>query len=56
VEALQERQGLQIACLEEIAWDNRWITDQQLQTAAQAMGKSKYAEYLNQLTEKRSAN
>lgn len=54
VEALQERQGLQIACLEEIAWDNRWITDQQLQAAAHAMGKSKYAEYLHQLTEKRS--
>jgi glucose-1-phosphate thymidylyltransferase len=54
VEALQERQGLQIACLEEIAWDNRWITDTQLQAATLAMGKSKYAEYLDQMTKKRS--
>jgi glucose-1-phosphate thymidylyltransferase len=46
VEALEERQGLKIACLEEIAWDNGWIDEQQVRQAADDMGKSNYAEYL----------
>jgi len=46
VEALEERQGLKIACLEEIACDNGWLAIEQIEALAQSMGKSKYAEYL----------
>jgi glucose-1-phosphate thymidylyltransferase len=46
VAAIDERQGLKIACLEEIAWENGWIGREQIEQAAAAMGKSNYAEYL----------
>jgi glucose-1-phosphate thymidylyltransferase len=49
VEALEERQGLKIACLEEIAWENGWITDSDIEQLAMVMGKSHYAEYLRRL-------
>lgn len=46
IEAIEERQGLKIACLEEIAWENGWIDQAQIEQTAAAMGKSNYAEYL----------
>ncbi|MFN3409276.1 MAG: glucose-1-phosphate thymidylyltransferase RfbA [Limisphaerales bacterium] len=46
IEAIEERQGLKIACLEEIAWDNGWIGRAEVEAAAAAMGKSYYADYL----------
>ena len=46
VAAIEARQGLKIACLEEIAWTNDWITPAQVKAEAQAMGKSAYAAYL----------
>ena len=46
IQALQQRQGLKIACLEEIAWENGWISRAQVERAATAMGKSNYADYL----------
>ena len=46
VAAIEARQGLKIACLEEIAWNNGWITPAQVKAEAQAMGKSAYAAYL----------
>ena len=46
VEAIEARQGLKIACLEEIAWNNGWIGPDEVKTEAQAMGKSAYAAYL----------
>jgi glucose-1-phosphate thymidylyltransferase len=49
IQAIEERQGLKIACLEEIAWQNGWITEAQLGEAAAAMGKSSYGEYLRRL-------
>jgi glucose-1-phosphate thymidylyltransferase len=49
VEALEERQGLKIACLEEIAWENGWIGEAELEQSAASMGKSNYAEYLRRL-------
>ena len=49
VRVLIERQGLQISCIEEIAWENGWITSDQLATLAAAYGKSTYGEYLRRL-------
>ena len=53
VEALEERQGLKIACLEEIAWNNGWIDSQSLELMVQQAGKSNYAEYLRFLNKDR---
>jgi glucose-1-phosphate thymidylyltransferase len=49
VEVLEERTGVKIACLEEIAWRNGWIDDAAVLAAAESMGKSTYAEYLRAL-------
>jgi glucose-1-phosphate thymidylyltransferase len=46
VEAIEARQGLKIACLEEIAWNNGWIDARRVKEAATTMGKSAYAQYL----------
>lgn len=49
IEAIEERQGLKVACLEEIALENGWITPEQVRRLAAAMGKSQYGEYLTRL-------
>ncbi|NIA14069.1 MAG: glucose-1-phosphate thymidylyltransferase RfbA [Nitrospiraceae bacterium] len=49
VQAIEDRQGLKIACLEEIAWRNGWISTADLQRQAEAMGKSGYGDYLRML-------
>jgi glucose-1-phosphate thymidylyltransferase len=49
IEAIEERQGLKVACLEEIAWTNGWIAEADVRAAADAMGKSSYAAYLRAL-------
>ena len=49
IEAIEKRQGLQVACLEEIAYNNEWIDDEQLLSAAEKMGKSEYGKYLKSL-------
>lgn len=54
IEAIEERQGLKIACLEEIALGNGWIDRAQVERAATAMGKSNYAEYLRFLLKTRN--
>ena len=46
VQAIEERQGLKIACIEEIAWFKGWITPDQVRTEAMAMKNSAYGEYL----------
>ncbi|MEZ5405310.1 MAG: glucose-1-phosphate thymidylyltransferase RfbA [Verrucomicrobiia bacterium] len=46
VEAIQHRQGLKIACLEEIAFEKDWINKQQLEILIQDLGKTEYAAYL----------
>ena len=46
VEAIESRQGLKIACLEEIAWHHGWISPAQVEAEARCMGKSAYAAYL----------
>lgn len=49
VRALIDRQGLQISCIEEIAWSKGWIDATQLSSLASDYGKSSYGEYLRNL-------
>lgn len=49
IATLENRQGMKIACPEEIAWRNAWIADEQLQKLAQPLAKSGYGQYLLQL-------
>jgi glucose-1-phosphate thymidylyltransferase len=49
IEAIEERQGLKVACLEEIALQNGWLDGKGVLAAAAAMGKSPYADYLREL-------
>ena len=46
VRVLQERQGLRIACPEEIAYHQRWIDKAELIRAGERMAKNSYGEYL----------
>lgn len=52
VEAIEKRQGLQIACLEEIAYKKKWISKYILEHIISRLGKNKYAEYLANLIKK----
>ena len=54
IEAIEERQGLKVACLEEIAWDNGWIDRAQVEKTAALMGDSNYANYLRFLLQSRA--
>jgi glucose-1-phosphate thymidylyltransferase len=49
VHVIESRQGLKIACLEEIAWRKGWLDDRSLEAAASRLGKSAYGEYLRRL-------
>ena len=49
IEAIEERQGLKVACLEEIAYENGWIDSEQLLKRAQLLGKAEYGQYLRRL-------
>lgn len=49
VKVVEERQGNKIACLEEIAWRNKWISDSQLMKLAEGYKGNSYGNYLNQL-------
>jgi len=49
VRAIIERQGLQMSCIEEIAWTRGWIDDGQLRRLADSYGKSSYGQYLRNL-------
>ena len=51
VKAVEDRQGLKIGCVEEIAWRNGWIDDAQLAALAEPLCKSGYGTYLLQLLE-----
>jgi glucose-1-phosphate thymidylyltransferase len=46
VETIEKRQGYKIACLEEIAWRNGWLSDEQLIHSAKALSKNNYGDYL----------
>ena len=49
VSTLENRQGLKIACLEEIAYTNYWIKNKQIKSAIKFYGKSDYSNYLKKL-------
>ncbi|HTP28637.1 MAG TPA: glucose-1-phosphate thymidylyltransferase RfbA [Anaeromyxobacteraceae bacterium] len=49
IATIERRQGLKIACPEEIAWRHGWIDDAQLERCAIALGKSSYGHYLKSL-------
>ena len=50
VETIEKRQGLKIACLEEIAYTQGWINSDELLKVAEPMKKNQYGEYLIELT------
>lgn len=50
IEVIEKRQGLKVACLEEIAYRNGWINAERLRQIAQPMLKNQYGQYLIQLT------
>jgi glucose-1-phosphate thymidylyltransferase len=49
IHTIENRQGLKVACPEEIAWRNGWIGDAQLEKMAQLLAKSGYGQYLTGL-------
>jgi glucose-1-phosphate thymidylyltransferase len=51
VRTLEERQGMKIACLEEVAYRNKWIDQKQLLKLAEVYRKTEYGTYLTSLSE-----
>ncbi|MEZ8397141.1 glucose-1-phosphate thymidylyltransferase RfbA [Vibrio splendidus] len=49
VQTIEHVQGLKVACLEEIAWRNGWLSDEQVLTLAKPMMKNEYGQYLTRL-------
>jgi glucose-1-phosphate thymidylyltransferase len=54
VETLEKRQGLKIACLEEIAYNNNWIKEELLKKQAELMKKNQYGQYLLDIIEQKN--
>ena len=52
VRTIQNVQALQVACLEEIAWRNGWLSNEQLADLAKPMAKNQYGQYLLRLLKK----
>jgi glucose-1-phosphate thymidylyltransferase len=53
IATIERRQGLKVACLEEVAFRQGWIDAAQLERRAQALRKSEYGRYLRQLLDER---
>jgi glucose-1-phosphate thymidylyltransferase len=51
IEAVQTRQGLYVACLEEIAYTKKYITKEQLLDQQRRLGKTEYGDYLKRVAE-----
>ncbi|MCZ4310084.1 MULTISPECIES: glucose-1-phosphate thymidylyltransferase RfbA [Vibrio] len=54
VQTIENVQGLKVACLEEIAWRNGWLTDEQMLMLAKPMMKNEYGQYLERLVSSES--
>ena len=54
IEVVENRQGVQVACLEEIAWNKGWISDADLLRLAEPMKRNAYGEYMINLVKKRN--
>ncbi|BCR24080.1 glucose-1-phosphate thymidylyltransferase RfbA [Aquipseudomonas alcaligenes] len=55
VHTIEARQGLKVACLEEIAYHQGWLTPEQLAVQAKALSKTGYGQYLQRLLEQEAA-
>ncbi|MCF1432230.1 MAG: glucose-1-phosphate thymidylyltransferase, partial [Shewanella sp.] len=55
VQTIENVQGLKVACLEEIAWRNGWLSDEQVLELAKPMMKNEYGQYLCKLVEERQS-
>ena len=53
IEVIEKRQGLKVACLEEIAYRNGWIDSKQLNRLAEPMSKNQYGQYLKKLAKEK---
>lgn len=56
VQTIESRQGLQVACLEEIAWQKGWIGDAEMGRAAEAYAKTEYGAYLLKVLKRHRKN
>lgn len=52
IRTIETRQGLQIACLQEIAYENGWMTEEEIEKSIQPMLKTEYGQYLKRMIEK----
>ena len=51
IHTIETRQGLQVACLQEIAFENGWLTAQEIRENNQDLLKTEYGQYLMRITE-----
>jgi glucose-1-phosphate thymidylyltransferase len=49
IEIIERRQGYKIACLEEIAWRKKWVSDSDIEKLGQSLAKNNYGQYLLKL-------
>ena len=49
ISAIENRQGLKIACIEEVAWRNGWITDSDFCSTGEQLKNSEYGQYILRL-------
>jgi glucose-1-phosphate thymidylyltransferase len=55
VQTIEHRQGLKVACPEEVAWRSGWISDEELKQLATQLSNSAYGGYLQGLIDDRSS-
>jgi glucose-1-phosphate thymidylyltransferase len=56
VQTIENLQGLQVACLEEIAWRNGWLTGEEVLSVGMGMKKNEYGQYLIRLMQENGIN
>jgi glucose-1-phosphate thymidylyltransferase len=53
VQTIEHHQGLKIACLEEIAWRNGWVSENEILTNAKKMLNNSYSKYLMEIIQEK---